>query len=342
MRIGFLLPATHALDGVSNGVRSAAIGQAEALRRLGHDSVYLDPWNLTDPASLDCVHFFQGGCGHYQIEHKRPHPVKMLTFAPQIDTNERIWKYRLAAEAGRLLPKFFTIPRLFKDQCQGCDAVMARSLYDRDRIVRGLGINPSKVEIVLNGIDPPPMDADPALARTKFNLPAEYALHVSRYATANKNAVALCEAVAPTGLPLYLAGPPNPGPILDRLYQLAAQHKNIAILGFMDRPALQSLYAGCKVFCLPSHHEGTGLVALEAAVYGAEIVITSKGGPPDYFLNWAHYCDPASIESIRAAFKNAWQQPRRTELRDHVLKNLTWDCSARSLAAAIEKHRPRN
>lgn len=340
MRIGFLLPATHALDGVSNGVRSQAIGQAEGLRRLGHEVVLLEPWNLADAASFDCVHFYQGGCAHYQIEHKRPHPVKMLTFAPQIDTNEPIWKYRLAAEAGRWIPRFFNVPRLFKDQCEGSNAVMARSVYDRDRIVRGLGVNAAKVEIVLNGIDPPP-DADPALARSKFNLPAEYALHVSRYATVNKNAVALCEAVGPTGLPLYLAGPTQPGEILDRLKSLAARFKNIVMLGFMDRPVLQSLYAGCKVFCLPSLHEGTGLVALEAAVYGAEIVITDRGGPPDYFLKWGHYCDPTSVDSIRAAFERAWQQPRRMDLRDHVLKNLTWDCSAQSLARAIEKHRPR-
>lgn len=341
MRIGLLLPATHALDGVSNGVRSAAVGQAEALRRLGHDAILLEPWNLTDPASLDCVHFYQGGCGHFQIEGKRPHPVKMLTFAPQIDSNEPIWKYRIAAEVGRFIPRFFTVPRLLKDQCLGCDVVMARSRHDRERIVRGLGVDPAKVEIVLNGVDPPPADADPALARGTFNLPAEYALHVSRFANANKNVVALCKAVAPTGLPLYIAGPSNPGTILDDLHRLADRHSNIRILGFMDRPTLQSLYAGCKVFCLPSLHEGTGIVALEAAVYGAEIVITRHGGPPDYFLRWGHYCDPFSVESIRAAFTSAWRQPRRTDLRDHVLKNLTWDCSARALAAAIEKHRPR-
>lgn len=339
MRIGFLLPATHALDGVSNGVRSQAIGQAEGLRRLGHEVILLEPWNLTDAATLDCVHFYQGGCAHFQIEHKRPHPVKMLTFAPQIDSNEPVWKYRLATEAGRMIPRFFNVPRLFQDQCRASDAVMARSVYDRERIVRGLGIDPAKVEIVLNGIDPPP-EADPALARQKFNLPSEYALHVSRYTSENKNAVALCEAAGPTGLPLYLAGPQQPGAVLDRLKALTARFKNIVMLGFMDRPVLQSLYAGCKVFCLPSHHEGTGLVALEAAVYGAEIVITDRGGPPDYFLKWGHYCDPTDVGSIREAFIRAWNTPRRSNLRDHILNNLTWDHSAASLSRALEKHRP--
>jgi len=342
MNVGILLPATHALDGISNGVRSAAIGQAEALERLGHRVVRLEPWNLTSAASLDWVHFYQGGFGHYQIEAKRPHPVKHLSFAPQIDSNEPMWRYRIATVAGRLLPRFYTIPRVFRDQSMGSDVVVVRSSHERERVTRGMGVPDSKVEMVLNGIDPPPTDADPALARNKFSLPAEYALHVSRYASHNKNAVALCEAVGPTGLPLYLAGPTSPGPILDRIKALAAQYPTIVMMEFLDRPVLQSLYAGCKVFCLPSHHEGTGLVALEAAVYGAEIVITRRGGPPDYFLKWGHYCEPTDVGSIRAAFLSAWQQPRRFDLRDHVLKNLTWDASARSLVAAWERHTRRS
>lgn len=340
MNIGILLPATHALDGVSNGVRSAALGQAQGLQRLGHRIVYLEPWNLTPARELDCVHFYQGGFGHFQIEHKRPHPVRMLSFAPQIDSNEPIARYRLAARLGRMIPRLYSVPRVFQDQCRGSDLVIARSKYDFERIVKGLEIDPAKVAIVLNGIDPPPADATPVAARNAFNLPADYALHVSRYASYNKNAVALCEAVAPTGLPLYLAGPTEPGPTLDRLKAIASRHSNIVLLDFLPRDLLQSLYAGCKVFCLPSRHEGTGLVALEAAVYGAEVVITNKGGPPDYFLHWGHYCDPDRVESIREAFLRAWNTPRRTDLRDHVLTNLTWDCSARALADAIDAHRP--
>ncbi len=339
MRIGFLLPAIHSLDGPGNGIRSQAIGQAEGLRRLGHDVCLLEPWNLTDAASLDCVHFFQGGCGHFQIEHKRVFPLKMLSYAPQIDTNEPFWRYRLAAEMGRLLPRFFTVPRLYQDQCRASDVVIARSTYDRKRLVRSLGADPAKVEIVLNGIDPP-SETDAGIARRLLGLPEEFALHASQYVTPNKNAVRMCEAVGPTGLPLILVGPTQPGAILDRLRHLSAKYRNITLLGFMERPVLDSLFAGCKVLCLPSMHEGTGLVALEAAVCGAEIVITRRGGPPDYFLEWGHYCEPTDVESIRHAFLAAWNTPRRTGLRDHILSNLTWDHSAASLARALEKHRP--
>jgi glycosyltransferase involved in cell wall biosynthesis len=239
-----------------------------------------------------------------------------------------------------LLPKFFTVPRLYQDQCRASDVIIARSRYDRERLVRSLGADPARVEIVLNGIDPP-SEADPALARRRFNLPEEFALHASQYATPNKNAVRMCEAIGPTGRPFILVGQAQPGAILDRLRSLAERYSNIMLLGFMERPVLDSLFAGCRVLCLPSMHEGTGLVALEGAVRGAEVVITRRGGPPDYFLNWGHYCEPTDVRSIREAFVSAWNTPRRSELRDHILNNLTWDHSGASLSRALEKHRPR-
>ena len=55
---------------------------------------------------------------------------------------------------------------------------------------------------------------------------------------------------------------------MDRLQRLAKRYPTVKILGFLDRDVLDSLYAACKVFCLPSRHEGTGLVALEAASHG--------------------------------------------------------------------------
>jgi glycosyltransferase involved in cell wall biosynthesis len=103
---------------------------------------------------------------------------------------------------------------------------------------------------------------------------------------------------------------------------------------------LQNLYAACTVFCLPSVHEGTGLVALEAASLGARIVITRNGGPPDYFADMAEYVDPFSVESIRAGVERAWNAAPSDKLRSHVLTNLTWDASARSLISAYRKHMP--
>ena len=111
-----------------------------------------------------------------------------------------------------------------------------------------------------------------------------------------------------------------------------ASQGDIYLLGFLDRASLEGLYAACDVFALPSSHEGTGLVALEAASYGAKVVITKNGGPPDYLGEYAEYVDPRSTSDISQALAIAWQKPRSDLLQRHVTQNLSLECSAKQLA----------
>src|SRR5207302_3171004 len=138
--------------------------------------------------------------------------------------------------------------------------------------------------------------------------------------------------------PLVIAGTPEPGATLDRVKALAARHANVQLFGFLEQSTLNALYAACKVFCLPSHHEGTGLAALEAATYGAAVVITRRGGTRDYFGDLVEYVEPENDRDIRAAVTRAWDRPRSHALRDYVLRSLTWERSATALADAYQRH----
>jgi glycosyltransferase involved in cell wall biosynthesis len=82
-----------------------------------------------------------------------------------------------------------------------------------------------------------------------------------------------------------------------------------------------------------------GLVAVEAAAYGAGVVITKNGGPPDYFGDLAYYVDQFDVASIRHSVQKAWENPKSEAIKRHVLTNLTWEQSARSLVAAFQRHR---
>jgi glycosyltransferase involved in cell wall biosynthesis len=262
----------------------------------------------------------------------------LLAFAPIIDSNQSIRAYRVAAGVGNITWKLATVPGEFRRQALASDLVIVRSRHEHERVAGGLGIDPAKIEIVLNGVDPV-TDADPAAARRAFDLPENFLLHVSSYTQDRKNVVRMLEAVGPLGIPVILVGHTLPGPTLDHINGLAERFGNVRRLPFVDQQMLHNLYAACRVFCLPSTHEGTGLVALEAASLGARIVITRNGGPPDYFANLAEYVDPFSVESIRSAVQRAWEAPPSDALRTHVLRHLTWDASARALMAAYAKHR---
>lgn len=341
MRIGIQLPSSISLSGPGNGVRAEVLFRTDALTRAGHEVVQVEPWDLTDVSQLDVFHYMIGGFGTFGVENRNAYPAKFVVWGPIIDTNEPLWRYRLVASLGRALPKLYTIPGVFRTQALAADLVIVRSTSEYKRVVNGLGIDPEKVQIVLGGVNPPPQ-VDPESVRTKYNLPEQFALHVSKFDQGRKNVINLIEAILPTGIPLVIAGSRSPGPRLAKIEEYARKHPDqIRILGFMERHELDSLYAASRVFCLPSTHEGIGLVALEAAALGVGVVITRHGGPPDYFGDLARYTSPDNIDEIRQAVQDAWDDPKGDQLREHVLTNLTWDQHAVSLVNAYDKHRKR-
>lgn len=328
-----------ALDGPGNGVRAQAVYQMEALRALGHDVIGLEPWNLTDIRSLDIVQFFTGGYAMISIDQSHDRGVRNLVWAPMIDSNVSNSSYRLVSRLGNFHTKIHTIPGMFRRQAMGCQLVVCRSNHEKSRIIEGLGIDSQKVgvEVVLNGVNPPP-SADPSLCRNSFKLPEEFLLHVSAYTQGRKNVRRLMEAASVAKLPLVIAGTAPAGPELEQIEALAQRLGNVLLLGYQPREMLDSLFSACRVFCLPSEHEGTGLAALEAAACGAGIVITRNGGPPDYFGDLAYFCDPGDTADISKALSLAWKNPRGPEVREHVLNNLTWKKSAMKLVEAYQRY----
>jgi hypothetical protein len=82
------------------------------------------------------------------------------------------------------------------------------------------------------------------------------------------------------------------------------------------------LYKRAKVFALPSIYEGVGIVALDAAVMGCDIVITRLGGPKEYYNNMAVEVDPYSIDEIGLAVSQLMQgQTFQPDLRKYILEN---------------------
>jgi glycosyltransferase involved in cell wall biosynthesis len=175
----------------------------------------------------------------------------------------------------------------------------------------------------------------------RYGLPERFILHVSNYTDPRKNVLRLAAAADQLGLPLVIAGHSMPGPVANELAAYARRNDRMRVLGFVDRGTRDALYALCHVFCLPSHHEGTGLAALEAGAAGAHVVITRLGGTRDYFKDLALYVSPTNDHEIRSMLAKAWDTPRDTKLKNHIRANLSWDTSACALEQAYETARAR-
>lgn len=340
MQIGFMIPAEWALVR-GHGVVTQARQQAEALESIGHSVSLLNPWQWQDADDLDVLHFFPGCALYPAFSSGFANPRRTLVaYSPIIDSNQSFYAYHLAAVLGSLSSRLSTGPGIFRLQAQRSDVVICRSQHEQRRATESLRVSPAKTAIVLNGCsEPRTLDVGVDSIIKSLELPKDFVLHISAFTQKRKNALRLSQAAAELGLPLVIGGRATAGPILEELKQRISQGQRIFILGFVDEATKAALYSRCRVFCLPSHHEGTGLVAVEAASYGANLVITKNGGPPDYFLDMAEYVDPFDLADIKRGLAQAWDRQKSDRLKSHLVSTLTWKHSAHSLADVYLKHR---
>jgi glycosyltransferase involved in cell wall biosynthesis len=74
--------------------------------------------------------------------------------------------------------------------------------------------------------------------------------------------------------------------------------------------------------------ETPGLSSLEAAAMGCNIVVTKKGDTEDYFEDYAFYCEPDDVASIKNAIDLAYNSPVNPRLKQKILENYTWEKTA--------------
>lgn len=181
----------------------------------------------------------------------------------------------------------------------------------------------AKYHVVPNGIDT-------ELVNKKYAYSGEYkdsVLCMGRIEN-RKNQLNLIRALNNTGYKVFIHGKasPNARVYLEQCKNEAA--KNIHINGWLVGDDLYAAYSNAKVHVLPSYFETTGLSSLEAAVMGCNIVVTDKGDTRDYFKDYAWFCDPDDVVSIRKAIDAAFNAPYNEDLRKYILQHYTWERAA--------------
>ena len=148
-----------------------------------------------------------------------------------------------------------------------------------------------------------------------------------------KNQLRLIRALRHTGLTLVVVGPKvntHRYYYYRVRYEAARRDPCVILLGRMSQQELASVFAAAKVVVLPSWFETCGMACLEGAAAGANAVITNRGYTREYFRDFAWYCDPSDVSSIRTAVLSAYEAPRRTEFADYIRRHYTWEKAAES------------
>lgn len=114
-------------------------------------------------------------------------------------------------------------------------------------------------------------------------------------------------------------------------------HPNIEFIGVIRHEDLCQYYKVAKVHVLASWMETPGLSSLEAVAMKTNIVVTKKGDTEDYFGEYAYYCEPDDINSIKNAIDKAYSANFNNSLYDRVINNFSWEDTARQTLIGYNK-----
>ncbi len=316
MKIGITIPFAN--DNYSGGLTVQCRMWCDGLRSLGNECYLLNPWDKFDYNTFDYIMIV--GLGKILIDYVslfEQYDKPKLISAPVLDPNTTpLWKFKIYAKyCGSLR---FKINKSYHDyyMCRNSFSLfLARSEFEREYIIKGLNIEPSKVKIV-----PISMRFDKDTIVPSFNK-EDVCLHVSRLADPGKNVERLIKAAKKYKFQLNLVGTIHGKKEEIWLNSLIDGCKNIKYLGWLSEKELKEQYYKSKVLALPSIIEGVGMVALEAAVYGCEICLTNLGGPKEYYNGRAVLVDPYDVDSIGKGVLEAMTcKNAQPELSEYISK----------------------
>ncbi len=249
-----------------------------------------------------------------------------------IKTIGRVWHREQGLVAVRLqIAKNYG--QLQRETLARVTSVLPNSVLEFERLERNFHYTGGHT-IVPNGVETFFKTAKADQFRDRYG--KDFVLCVG-HLTALKNQLALVKALEETELSIVLVGKYNPAH--HAYYQTLKKSigPRVTIVPRLEHPELASCYAAARVLAQPSWFETASLVGLEAALAGCNIVMTDRGYARDYFGEFAWYCDPADLDSIRAAVLAAYAAPRRPELAEYIEEHFSWERAAQKTLEAYEQ-----
>lgn len=311
MKIGYLI--VQPVSGNSNGVKSQAETWASGLKSLGHEVEMINAWGHYDWQSFDVIHLLGFGTWLEIVPAIAARTDSKIVLSPIIDTNRSHFLQKCASYCGieflHMTSPLHSLRRVQKH----ISMYYVRSDYEKKYLTHSFDIDSSLIEII------------PLSCRFKTTAPVEredFCLHVSVLSSKNKNVKRLIEAAIKYKFKLVLAGNPGTEQFRRDLMEVVSKHDNIEYLGFLSEEKLVELYSKAKVFALPSVFEGVGLVALEAAALGSDVVLTNRGAPQEYYDGMAFLVDPLNVDDIGSTITGVIAgQTHQPELSSYVIDN---------------------
>ena len=215
--------------------------------------------------------------------------------------------------------------------------ILPNSRGEALELQRDFGQPPEKFTVVYNAVDFDDIEvADADWFAQQYGL-RDFVLCVGRFEE-RKNQLGIARALAGLPVPVVFIGgvPSYQRPYFDACRRAGGRIPQALFIEGLPQAQVFSAMKAAKVHILGSWWENTGLVSLEAAMCGCNVVTTNRAPWREYFEDDAWVCDPASRADIRTAVESALAAPYNQRLADRIQRQFTWPLAAHSLKQAYE------
>lgn len=130
------------------------------------------------------------------------------------------------------------------------------------------------------------------------------------------------------------------GPLAEPVRRLVRRRgvaDTVEFVGIVTGANKHACYRACDVFCLPSHFEAFGLVALEAMKFGTAVVATRQGGVGDFLEDGVNglMFSPEDPAGLASALVRLYRDP---ELRKRLARKGRETAERFSIRSVVDQH----
>lgn len=308
---------------------------------MGMDVKLFNMWEDIKFTENDLFYIFTANISTYPLTVNLTQKGIKYIVNPIFYSNHNAGKIKLYRDLEKPFRSLFK--RSFSDYyitetiCRDAEKILPNTEAERDLLHNAFNLKAAKFQVLHNGVEKRFADSDPALFQEKYGL-KDFVLYSGHLGPVRKNGLNIIKAMQKVDAPCVIIGDTLVNDEGKKCLAEIEKNSNITYLGWIDHndPILESAYAACHSYILPTRYETPGRAALEAGLAGANIVITPKGGTKEYFAEHALYPDPLDVNAIAKSIEESLNKKKGTQLKERILKKYIWEVIAAQTKELIE------
>jgi glycosyltransferase involved in cell wall biosynthesis len=269
----------------------------------------------------------------YSPSHYSPKPA----FVPTIPTIHDIGYLQNLNQFNK--KDIYQLVNWTKDSLFQAKHIIAVSEFTKSELVKTYHLDPNKISVVYNGINPIQATPDKSVLQ-KFNITSPYFLSLGTLKP-NKNYPFLIESFSKIkgNYQLVIAG--KKGWLFDDIYLTVKKlnlESKVIFTDYITEIEKVSLLKFTECLIIPSTYEGFGIPAIEAQIVGTPVIAANIPSLKEILEDSAIFIDPHDLKSLTTAFSQIEKQKSQLIKKGFIQsKKFTWENSAKSLLEVFKK-----